>query len=138
MHMINFLCLFSLMSVQSNMLTLDDLRWEKRIVVTFSNDQKINETLEDELKDSNHEINDRDIIYFLISPTTTLSNSESYLSLEDLGYLIHEHFNNEDQFKVILIGKDGGVKMEKNNFDLQYIFQLIDSMPIRQREMKAK
>ena len=40
--------------------------------------------------------------------------------------------------KIILIGKDGGIKMEKEEFDLSAIYELIDSMPMRQQEMNIK
>jgi hypothetical protein len=42
-------------------------------------------------------------------------------------------------FKVVLIGKDGGVKMvREDRADLQEIFDRIDSMPMRQQEIKEK
>ena len=47
-----------------------------------------------------------------------------------------DYYDDDDLQKIILIGKDGGTKMEKTEFDLNYIFNLIDSMPMRQREMK--
>jgi hypothetical protein len=116
--------------------TLEDLKWNKRIIVTFSNDHHITETIEREIINSNPGVIERDIVYFLISSKSILSNSELNLSLRDIGELIHENFDNADQFKAILIGKDGGIKMKKDAFDLKYIFRLIDSMPMRQSEMK--
>lgn len=42
-------------------------------------------------------------------------------------------------FEVVLIGKDGGVKLRsKTPVDLDRIFARIDSMPMRQREMRSR
>ena len=42
-------------------------------------------------------------------------------------------------FTVYLIGLDGGVKMEKNEvLGLDYIFALIDGMPIRRAELRGQ
>ena len=43
------------------------------------------------------------------------------------------------RFTVILVGKDGGVKYKRNaDIKLKDIFALIDSMPMRQEEMRRK
>ena len=61
--------------------------------------------------------------------------------------LLHFHFSNDgktgnltttnDQsFRILLIGKDGGIKYEsKRSVSLIQLFELIDSMPMRQDEM---
>ena len=46
---------------------------------------------------------------------------------------------NEDVFSVILIGKDGGVKLRSAEpVSAEAIFGLIDGMPMRQREMRNR
>ena len=40
------------------------------------------------------------------------------------------------QSKVILIGKDGGIKSRFDRLDLEAIFSDIDAMPMRQYEMQ--
>ena len=141
MKVIVIFCCFILFfseSGASELVTLEDLKWKNRIIICLTNDQKINDSLWLELKKNDLEIIERDIVYFLISPATVLSNSGSDLSLEDMGELIHEYYDNDDSLKILLIGKDGGVKIEMNKLDLEYIFRLIDSMPMRLREMKSK
>ncbi len=45
----------------------------------------------------------------------------------------------ENEFTLLLIGKDGGEKMRSTKpVKLEAIFALIDSMPMRQREMQRK
>ena len=50
-----------------------------------------------------------------------------------------DHFNVSEDFVVILIGKDGG---EKERFlepvEPAYLFNLIDQMPMRRREVKEE
>jgi hypothetical protein len=103
----------------------------------LTNDRELTDSLLQELEANEMEIQDRDIVYFLISPTASLSNSDNSISLEDMGDLIHKYFDNDNRLTVLLIGKDGGVKMKADKLDLEYIFRLIDSMPLRKREMKV-
>ena len=43
------------------------------------------------------------------------------------------------KFTFLLIGKDGGEKYRRESgIDLQDVFRLIDSMPMRQQEMKER
>jgi hypothetical protein len=44
-----------------------------------------------------------------------------------------------NQFTLLLIGKDGGEKLRSSKpVEIKTIFQLIDSMPMRQAEMKSR
>lgn len=46
---------------------------------------------------------------------------------------------NETGFEIILIGKDGGVKKRKTSLmQTDELFGIIDSMPMRQSEMRRK
>ena len=45
-------------------------------------------------------------------------------------------FRENEPSRVLLIGKDGGVKLRGDELDVQRIFDLIDTMPMRIREMK--
>lgn len=45
----------------------------------------------------------------------------------------------EDLFALILVGKDGGVKLTRNEpIALDRIFALVDSMPMRRREIRER
>jgi hypothetical protein len=45
----------------------------------------------------------------------------------------------EEEFRVMLIGKDGGVKLNSEQpVTVNQIFELIDSMPMRHHEMRQK
>ena len=53
---------------------------------------------------------------------------------------IYRYFGiDDDQFAVLLIGKDGGVKMQADQPPpIETVFDLIDSMPMRQLEMQQQ
>ena len=59
---------------------------------------------------------------------------------DDEGKDLRERFSPKPGgFTLILIGKDGGVKLRRENgADLQDIFDLIDGMPMRKAEMRRQ
>ena len=45
----------------------------------------------------------------------------------------------EESFRIVLIGKDGGVKLDQaKGISIQEVFDLIDTMPMRQAEIRKK
>lgn len=51
---------------------------------------------------------------------------------------IIEHYDMSNDFDLVLIGKDGGVKYRAHGVaDPDKIYTLIDQMPLRRREMEA-
>ena len=85
------------------------------------------------------EVADRDLIVFEV-----LESGQSRMNMENLepqstDFLRKRFDVNQGQFNVILVGKDGGVKLNRQDkIDLQNIFALIDAMPMRQEEMRQK
>ena len=59
---------------------------------------------------------------------------------ESSGDYLREKFSIKSSiFTVLLIGKDGGLKLRREGgVELDEIFSLIDTMPMRQREMREK
>lgn len=50
-----------------------------------------------------------------------------------------QFFDEADSFKIILIGLDGGVKLEKRAIlKREELFELIDSMPMRRAELRKQ
>ena len=113
---------------------LDSLEWEKRVVIV--NEMKSQDKILKLLKKAVIEINDRDIIWFLIKDNFALSNYKGHLSPQFVSN-IRERFSHLNN-KVILIGKDGGIKSQSNYLNLEDIFSQIDSMPMRLFEMQKK
>ena len=108
--------------------TLNKYLWEKRIILIFSKHKDISLFKEQKNQFSNlqDEANERDLVFIEIFK----DKNAKYESLQD-------KFNpNSSDFKIILIGKDGGIKLNSSTVVThEKIFSLIDSMPMRQMEM---
>ena len=110
----------------------DSLEWKNRVIV-------VNETKnEDEylklLKEQVAEIDDRDIIWFIIKDDLALTNYSGQLSRELVSNM-RERLG-PVKGKVILIGKDGEIKSQADYLNLEAIFSEIDAMPMRQFEIR--
>lgn len=81
-------------------------------------------------------VDDRDIVWFVHTGPDVVSNQKALSSsLEsDVTALLEESRSDE---RVLLIGKDGGIKSRESSLDLDAIFRRIDAMPMRIREMRA-
>jgi hypothetical protein len=82
------------------------------------------------------ELNDRDMIMIHIQ-NDQLSSFPRTLQI-DLKKISEYYDLKNDDPRVILIGKDGGIKLNKSSVMHNQIFDLIDSMPMRQSEMRKK
>ena len=102
---------------------LNQYLWKNRIILTFTDDDDHADLikLKVEMKENNCEILNRDLLHFHLSNDGKTGN----------------HITTNDQsFRILLIGKDGGIKYESNQYvSLIQLFKLIDSMPMRQDEM---
>ena len=102
---------------------LNQYLWKNRIILTFADDEDHPDLikLKAEMKENNCEILNRDLLHFHLSNDGKTGN----------------HLTTNDQsFRILLIGKDGGIKYESNQYvSLIQLFKLIDSMPMRQDEM---
>lgn len=113
---------------------LDSLEWKNRVVIL--NEIKNQDKSLLLLKEQVAQIDDRDIIWFSIKDNLVLSNYKGDLSSEFVSK-IREKFSHL-QNKVILIGKDGGIKSQSDYLNLEDIFSEVDSMPMRLFEMQKK
>lgn len=113
---------------------LDSLEWKNRVVIL--NEIKNQDKSLQLLKEQESQIDDRDIIWFSIKDNLVLSNYKGDLSSEFVSK-IREKFTHL-QNKVILIGKDGGIKSQSDYLNLEDIFSEVDSMPMRLFEMQKR
>jgi hypothetical protein len=118
---------------------LKSYRWNSRLLLVFSpnNANRYYETFEEELSNRHREIEDRDLIVFRIFETQGSRLADRPLTPEDAEKLRRRFEVESDRFTVILIGKDGGLKMSRpGGVTPREVFDRIDSMPMRQREMR--
>jgi len=111
--------------------TLDDLRWKNRVVLYFpSQDQNP----KFDLKSLEEEFKERKIIFLSIGVRFT-TNSEANFHQDYLKSLHDKYASKKSNW--VLIGLDGGVKLKSDDgLDWALIFKTIDSMPMRQSEIR--
>jgi hypothetical protein len=117
---------------EATMLTdISSLKWKNRIILvnTISSKNSILKVFEQ----NKAEINERDIVWFVIKDKSVDSNFNGNLSNNFL-FNLNTKFKGKP-LKVVLLGKDGGVKSVNENLDLKAIFLQIDGMPMRQFEI---
>lgn len=120
---------------------LTKYQWKNRVLLLFSPAESHNPYMAFDriLSKRLVEVRDRDLIVFRIFEKGTSRLGNQTLAPE-IGEGLRRRFKvKTDILTVVLIGKDGGVKLvREQKTDLQEIFDLIDSMPMRQQEMREK
>jgi len=120
---------------------LRQFQWKNRLLFLFApqrSDRFFND-LQNEIMVNKNEIEDRDLVVFEI-----LESGPSFINGVSLdaqtAAALREKFDAPlGRFTVILVGKDGGVKLKRpTGTRLNDIFALIDAMPMRQEEMRQK
>ena len=118
--------------------TLQQYRWRNRVLVVSAPNADDSETLQQlaELAATSDEFADRDMVLVTLldnadsmSDSCKLTSAEVAAARTDLGI-------RPGAFVLKLIGKDGSVKLTTSGAtSMQEIYALIDSMPMRQREI---
>jgi hypothetical protein len=125
---------FSLYAYSSEPAELSDLRllqWDNRIILVnnLHNQQAVLVLFEKNKND----IKERDIIWFVFNGDVAHTNYQGALSDDFIAKTRGSYQIGSG--KIMLIGKDGGVKFLLDRMDLEAIFSEIDAMPMRQNEM---
>ena len=128
------LVLVSLTAYGAEMNNLSDYQWKNRLILVQAASDT--EGAVETLRSARAEIDDRDIVWFVNTGSDVVSNQEVLSSSlqSDVKALLEKSRSDE---RVLLIGKDGGIKSRESSLDLDAIFGRIDGMPMRIREMRA-
>ena len=105
--------------------SLKDYLWKNRIIITFSNTKSNPDrlSLKKHVNEFQCEFKARDLIHIDL-----IQGSDDY------EFLSKKFSISNTKFKLLILGKDGEVKLESANPSLVEVFTLIDAMPMRQRE----
>ncbi len=116
-------------------------QWKNRLLILFAPSEKdlIYQSFKEQLQRRAQEVRDRDLldVHVLEIGQSRLAN----LPLnKEQGMFLRKKFSiMPGQHMVILIGKDGELKLRKElPVGLSEIFSVIDAMPMRQREMRER
>ena len=122
-------------------LDLTQYRWKNRLLFVFaphSSHPSLTD-LRSGLTAQKEEIVDRDMIIFQIYETGSSFKDMLEIDHEEADKLRQNFRVSPGRLTVILVGKDGGVKLRRNEqANLNEIFLLIDGMPMRREEMRRK
>jgi hypothetical protein len=115
---------------------LERFRWDYRIIL-ISAPAKDLEAIEKKLNAEKAAIHERHILWFIVVDGQLHTNFNEPLP-KDIPATIQSSFFPKvgEGIGICLIGKDGGVKARQKQLDINKLFALIDSMPMRQAEMK--
>jgi len=120
---------------------LRQFQWKNRLLFLFApqSSDRFFSDLRNEIMVKKNEVEDRDLVVFEI-----LEYGPSFINGVSLdaqtAAALQEKFDAPlGSFTVILVGKDGGVKLKRQTGTrLNDIFALIDAMPMRQEEIRQK
>ena len=120
---------FPVMAINSG--PLEKYLWKNRVIITFS-PSKINFERNKFLNSINKNLCDfnvRNIIHIDLIFNT--NKQEIKIFERSFGNLSLS----PNEFRLILVGKDGGIKLKSKKTSIKDIFNLIDTMPMRKEEM---
>lgn len=128
---ITFILIFFVLLMVQDLNPLRKYQWKKRVVLYMATSETVSEFIQQNkiLQEDTAGIRDRDIVIYQESGN---SGSPSKILYEKYG-------DPDKDFTFVLIGKDGGVKWKTNSTaSLEELFRRIDSMPMRQSEIRKK
>ena len=119
---------------------LSDYLWEHRPLLLFAptdSDPRVIETL-NRIDASRCAFLDRDMVIGIVTAEGKGTLDGHVINADESQRMARQYAIGEDTFSALLIGKDGGEKLRVNEVpDLQVIYDVIDGMPMRSREMSA-
>lgn len=120
---------------------LDHYTWRNRVLLIFTPDRAHPEYVAQNriLDSAGAGLGDRDLVVLRMMPAAAIS-IDYQPSHENDSRSIYQDFSiKNDDFRVLLIGKDGTLKLTRTRaVSRSDLFELIDSMPMRQREMQTR
>ena len=120
---------------------LSEFEWQNRLLLLFAphSENKLLKKLQSEIDMQKYEVKDRDLVVFEVLEMGHSRISETPINRQEAENLRDFFSIPRNNFTLILVGKDGGVKLRRNDqTSLAEIFALIDSMPMRKNEMRQK
>jgi hypothetical protein len=116
-------------------------QWKNRLLFLFAEDANdpFFKNLQGQIIAQKAEVEDRDLIVFEMPAKGPARMGTTPLNRQQADSVRHHFDIPGDAFSLILVGKDGGIKFRcEDCIDLKAVFDLIDSMPMRRREMHQK
>lgn len=119
--------------------TLDQFQWKNRVLLIFAedSDSDVYKAQIDSLHSHREGLIDRDLVIFSIFDQECSTLDGNVIDDKSAEKIQNDYSDQKETYSVFLIGKDGGVKLHKNQLlNVDELFNTIDRMPMRQREMR--
>lgn len=119
----------------------DQFKWKNRLLFLFASERNdpVFRGLQKEISARENEVDDRDLVIFEILEFGPSRMNTAQIDPQTSASLRKQFDIPPKTFTLILLGKDGGIKLKRNDrVKLDEIFTLIDSMPMRKEEMRQK
>jgi hypothetical protein len=120
---------------------LREYRWKNRLVLIFSGESDNEQSLTqlDELTNVQDGLDERELLIFLVRKDRVTDQGDQSISSPSAASLRNQFAIEKEEFVVLLIGKDGGVKRRsKEVISSTDLFAQIDGMPMRRSEIRRK
>ncbi|MGD9412785.1 MAG: DUF4174 domain-containing protein [Desulfobacterales bacterium] len=120
---------------------LAQFQWKNRLLFIFAQDvsHPLFKGLQSQIAAQKAEVEERDLIVFEVPAQGPARMNTNPLDQQEADSIRNHFAVPSNAFSLILVGKDGGIKLKRSDqVDLSEVFGLIDSMPMRQREMRQK
>ncbi|MBE8988032.1 DUF4174 domain-containing protein [Nostoc sp. LEGE 12450] len=127
-------------SIKMSSFNLSSQKWQNRVLLVFAPSVD-NHSYQQQMQLFNQHQNgftDRDLVLVQVLATDK-SYANGQLIDESSAVKLRNRFGvDQENFRVILVGKDGGVKRSDTKpVQAAAIFEQIDAMPMRQQEMRS-
>ncbi len=120
--------------------SMEELKWHRRPLLLFAAGMEGRAMMDqlERVEAAREGMRDRDMTLTVIRGDAGGMHEGEAISM-DAAERLRERFSvPAEDFAVILVGKDGGEKLRRSEpVSMQTLFDLIDSMPMRQGEMAA-
>ena len=131
--------------VNLNAQNLEKHTWKNRILIVKTSDSA-SELYQEQIKEFRNaadELKERKFVFYKITgdhfELIDYVNSELIDSGKIAGKSIGMTLNDKDNFEVILIGLDGGIKLQQTEvLRKEALFNIVDAMPMRRNELSKK
>ena len=144
MRLTAMLLLLSVWTVESAVAQrnpLDAHRWRHRVLLVFTQSLDAQPALQlsRALEERACEVSDRELVIGWLSATDASRLGTELVATDVVVQWRARLGVNSDEFTVVLVGKDGGAKARYEAVpDLAELFAIIDGMPMRRAEMRAR
>ena len=120
---------------------LERYTWQSRVLLVFTPNRDHPGFIAQKkiLDASGVELKDRDLVVLQLLPGHSITIDGKPSSAISADSIYRDFSIEPGSFKVLLIGKDGTLKLTRTSaVNSKAVFDLIDSMPMRQLEMQSK